>query len=252
MKKLLVCDMHTHTHYSFDSHQSLEGYCEQAIKVGIDVICFTDHIECGQLNTFNEFLFEQRQREIEQVRKLYQGRVTLLNGFEISEPHMHQKELAFLRSLQPDMIIGSVHYPMHYQPENKWVDRRTYETIYNQCVRDMVECGGFDVLGHIDMPRRYHDDYVEDTAYIQKTLKLCAEKGIVPEMNTSSLRNGCDEPMATFQHIAYYASCGGKYVTISSDSHNADTLGYKVKETMQSLTCVTPCYFVGGKLIPIE
>ncbi len=252
MKKQLVCDLHTHTHYSFDAHQSMATFAEQAVKVGVDVICFTDHIECGQLNTFDEFAFEQRQKELEQTRKLYQGKVTILCGFEISEPHMHQKELAFLRTLNPDMIIGSVHYPMQYQPQNVWVDRKTYEKVYNQCVRDMVECGGFDVLGHIDLPKRYHNDYVEDVEFIKQTLKLCAQKGIVPEINTSSLRSGCDESMASFSQVDYYAGCGGKYVTTSSDSHTVDTLGYKIREVMNAVQGVQFCYFVNGKIVPID
>ena len=230
----------------------MEGYALKAIESGVDVLCFTDHIECGKLNTFDEFKFEERQREFEQVKKQFDGQLILLNGFEISEPHLHVKELQFLRSLEPDMIIGSVHYPMDYQAEYQWVDRRTYEKFYNQMVNDMVHFGGFDVLGHMDLPKRYHDDYVEDWQILSDTLKTCAQKGIVPEINTSSLRKGCSETMVSIKSIDYYASCGGKYVITSSDSHTADTIGYALQNICDQLTTVTPCYFIKGKVVPVK
>lgn len=247
--KYLRCDLHLHTNYSFDSSVAMEQYVTRAVKLGFDAICFTDHIDVNRhYNTFDGFMFEQRQREYEQLRRQYEGTIKLLIGFEVGEPHLHPEVMDKLYSLQPDMIIGSVHYPLDYG-EFENVNRREYERIYDRCVRQMVEHGGFDVLGHMDMPKKYHADFLEDFDYVCQTLGLCAQKGIVPEINTSSIRNGADT-MPSVKAIEYYAKCGGKYVTVNSDSHSVETLGYAHDETVVQLPKgIATCYFEKRQII---
>lgn len=260
MSKILRCDLHTHTNYSFDSNVTMTQYIEKAIERSIDVVCFTDHIDCNMhYNTFDGFPFKARKTEFDRLKKQYEGQVRLLLGFEIGEPHLHPEVMRAVYACKPDMIIGSIHYPADYEPEDKHFDKREYEQLYNRYVREMVEFGGFDVLGHADMPKKYYRqaeldqrknyEIVENFHYICETLRLCAEKGIVPEINTSSLRSGVAETMPSLQAIDYYAQCGGQYVTINSDSHNADDLGYAYDQIRARLPQgLQTCYFVGRKL----
>ena len=249
--KTLRCDLHTHTNYSFDSVATMEEYVKQALLIGADVICFTDHIDVNKhYDTFEGFRFAERREEFERVRDKYCDRVKLLYGFEVGEPHKHPDVMEKVYGENPDMMIGSVHYPLDYLDVDRAVSRREYERIYDRCVREMVEYGGFDVLGHADMVKKYHDDYVEDIDYIGETLRLCVEKGIVPEINTSSLRNGAQDTMPSFKAIERYAKCGGKFVTISSDSHTVDSLCNAVDETRAKLPKgVSLCYFENRKLV---
>lgn len=78
------------------------------------------------------------------------------------------------------MIIGSVHYPASYLPERHYTNYE-YQRLYDKFVSDMVSDGDFDVLGHMDLPKRYHDDYVEDAETLCKTLRVCLQRGIVPK-----------------------------------------------------------------------
>ena len=260
MSKVLRCDLHTHTNYSFDSVVTMEQYALKAIERGIDVVCFTDHIDCNKhYNTFDGFRFEQRQAEFQRLKKQFEGQVELLLGFEIGEPHLHPDIMRVVYACKPDMIIGSIHHPADYERENKCYPRRDYERLYNRYVREMVEYGGFDVLGHADMPKKYfgqavpdqrkHNDYVEDFDYICETLRLCAEKGIVVEINTSSLRSCASDTMPSLRAIEYYAKCGGRYVTINSDSHNVNDLGYGYEQTYSSLPeGLQTCYFADRQI----
>ena len=223
--KTLRCDLHVHTNYSFDSVETMEAYALKAIELGLDAICFTDHIDINKhYDTFATFDFDGRLKEFEQIKKRYGDRLQLFLGFEMGEPHLHPKETAFLRTLKPDMIIGSIHYPLDYEA-NANVSHSEYERIYDRYVRQMVEDGDFDVLGHMDMPKKYHPDYTPDFPYVCHTLKLCVQRNIVPEINTSSLRSGADEPMPSLRAISYYQSVGGKYVAVNSDSHSVNSLG---------------------------
>ena len=223
--KILHCDLHIHTNYSFDSDVTMEQYVLRAIQLGLDAICFTDHIDINKhYNTFETFDFEGRLKEFDQIKKRFGKNLKLFLGFEMGEPHLHPRETAFLRTLNPDIIIGSVHHPLDYE-QNTNVSRREYERIYDRYVRQMVLDGDFDVLGHMNMPSKYHTDYVEDFPYLCETLRLCVTRGIVPEINTSSLRNGVGATMPSLEAIKYYQSVGGRYVAVNSDSHFVYTLG---------------------------
>lgn len=246
----LRCDLHVHTNFSFDSNVTMEQYADRAIELGVDAVCFTDHIDINRhYNTFETFDFDGRLKEFERVKKQYDGKLLLLLGFEMGEPHLHPKETAFLRSLKPDMIIGSVHHPMDYEQQDTHLSRREYERMYDKYVRAMVETGDFDVLGHMDLPKKYHYDFVEHFDYVCETLNLCVQRGIVPEINTSSLRNGVPTTMPSIDAIKYYASVGGKYVTINSDSHSVDNLGDSYETICAQLPQeIETCYFVNGKV----
>ena len=250
MSKVLQCDLHTHTNYSFDSIITMKQYAQKAVERGIDVVCFTDHIDCNKhYNTFDGFQFEARKAEFLRLKKQYDGQVQLLLGFEIGEPHLHSEIMQAVYACQPDVIIGSIHHPADYEQEGKRFNRREYEQLYNKYVREMVEFGGFDVLGHMDLPKKYHADFVENFDYVCETLRLCAQKGIVPEINTSSLRNGIVDTMPSLKAIEYYAKCGGKYVTINSDSHNVNDLGYGYQQIYAKLPkSLKTCYFVDRRL----
>jgi len=43
----MFADYHIHTNYSPDSSADMEDYIIQAIKLGYNDICFTDHIDYG-------------------------------------------------------------------------------------------------------------------------------------------------------------------------------------------------------------
>lgn len=253
-KKVYRCDLHTHTSYSFDSKSPMLQYVQKALEIGVDAICFTDHIDVNRhYDTFDGFEFDRRREEFDRLRDKYCDRLKLLYGFEIGEPHLHPEVMDRVYAANPDMIIGSVHNPLDYLNAHYNFTRREYERIYDEFVRKMVEHGGFDVLGHIDMLKKWHDDYVEDFDFIAETLRICVDKGIVPEINTSSLRSGADSAMPSMRAIEHYAKCGGKYVTINSDSHTPHSLCYAFDDICAQLpNGVAPCYFEGRKINKLD
>ncbi len=223
----------------------MEQYARRAVELGLDAVCFTDHIDINNhRNTFQTFRFDERLKEFEQIKKKYSSQILLLLGFEMGEPHLHPKETAFLRSMQPDMIIGSVHDPAVLEGIS---DRRSYERAYDRVVRDMVNYGDFDVLGHVDALRKWHDDFVEDFDYVCGTLERCVFRGIVPEINTSSMRRTGVPAMPTAEAIAHYVSCGGRFVTVNSDAHVLSQLDEFPEVRLSLPNGAELCCFVKGK-----
>lgn len=250
MKKILS-DLHTHTQYSFDSSATMQQYVDVAIEKGVKIICFTDHIECGGLNTFKDFEFGKRAEEFHILKERYAKDVKLLLGFEVGEPHKHPKEMQFLRTLLPDMIIGSVHDANFYEPPRAYTNFE-HDRLNDKYVYEMVCEGGFEVLGHMDLMRRYHDDYIEDVEHIHKTLEMCVKNGIVPEANTSEFRHGKNYTLPNAAAFEYYLSVGGKYVTIDSDAHIAANLCANFEKAADTLPeKLKLCYFEQRKLIEL-
>lgn len=44
---MMLADYHVHTEFSDDSVYPMEDVIEDAIKMGLDEICFTDHVDYG-------------------------------------------------------------------------------------------------------------------------------------------------------------------------------------------------------------
>lgn len=246
MEHLLKCDLHVHTNYSFDSQTTMEQYAARAVELGLDAVCFTDHIDINNhRNTFATFPFEQRLKEFEAVKRKFFGKVLLLQGYEMGEPHLHPKETAFLRSLKPDLIIGSVHDATVL--DGIYGDRE-YERAYDKCVRQMVSDGDFDILGHVDVLRKWHDDYEEDFEFVCGTLAKCVARSIVPEINTSSMRKSGVPPMPDMNAIDSYLHSGGKYVCVNSDAHSLGQLDEFPDVRSHLPSGAVLCCFVSGKL----
>ena len=57
---MIRSDNHVHTSFSTDSDTPMEAMVRRGIKLGLDSICFTDHIDYDFPDTGNgvEFLFE--------------------------------------------------------------------------------------------------------------------------------------------------------------------------------------------------
>lgn len=253
MKK---CDLHVHTHFSFDirdgGYPTIDKYAELGISLGVDVICFTDHIERNErINTFDNFLYEERLQELREAREKYDGRIKLLQGFEVGNPHLHQDAVKQLRDMGVDMIIGSIHFSEIDGHFTRIEDKNEWERWYDLEMLKMVECGNFDVLGHLDILKKWHGkDYIPDTEKQKEAIRIAVEKGLVPEINTSGLRGDLHDVMPGWDMVGYYRECGGKYLTVNSDAHRIADLFADCEDVMAKIPeGMKLCYFEGGKLV---
>jgi len=225
----LICDMHVHTKFSCDSDANLEAYCLQAIEKGLHAICFTEHVDHNKNDYgYGYYNAEGFFKEFLPLKEKFQDKLTLLSGIEFSEPHLYQDELSELSKLPYDFILGSVHYWYQDMFPSSMVKadipvKTCYEHYWSE-VLAAIKAGGFDVLAHLDFPKRYYHELIIDSDKLHQICGEMARNDICLELNTSSLRKNAAEAMPDRELLSIYQSCGGKYITIGSDAHSADEL----------------------------
>lgn len=222
------CDMHVHTEFSGDSEAKMQDYLEVAKEKQITCICFTDHVDYNKLDYgYGYYNPECYFEALNKVKIMAGDSIRILSGIEFSEPHLYQKELVELKRFPYNFIIGSVHWIGDLFPcrevREKIPAKEFYRLYWNE-VLATVKAGGFDCLGHIDFPKRYYHELVYEETVMTEIFSIMVQKGIVPEINTSSLRKGISTTMPDEDLLKIYYKCGGRSVTIGSDAHVTEDL----------------------------
>lgn len=228
-----VADMHVHTHFSIDSRATMESYCEVALKTGVRAICFTDHVDLNRNDPGCDFYRPDAYfEELERMRTKYDGQVELLAGLEFAEPQDYPEALLELHKRPYDFILGSQHFVNDLFAsdlvEQASSEREAFELYWN-AVEKMVEAGGFDALSHLDFPKRYNfgNELIYDEKQVRRILRKAIDQDICIEINTSGMTGLGGYLMPDPAIIEIYAEEGGYRVTVGSDSHRPDDLGWK-------------------------
>jgi len=221
-------DLHIHTIFSCDSKADMEQYIEQALTTNVEWICFTDHIDWNKEDFGYDYyrsaaFFEKYNL----IKNAYSDRLKICSGIEFAEPHLYADKLAQLSKYPYDFIIGSIHWigdMFPCQTVREKYSAKEFYTMYWEEVLSTVKQGGFDCLGHIDFPKRYYGEIYYQDSKMKEIFKYLLDKDMVMEINTSSLRKGHSETMPGKELLQIYKDCGGRYVTVGSDAHEAKDL----------------------------
>ncbi len=251
---MFLADYHTHClPYSPDASCTMEEAVQGAIKNGVTHLCLTNHNEnANQDAPYDQFPpfydWEGMEREFLALREKYQGRIDLRLGCEVSSPHYVPEEGRIVCG-QPmfDFIIGSIHnlrsardfYYLNY-PEDFDNFRPAVEKYIDEYI-NLTASGMCDVLGHIGYMQKYMARqgkgfdlmFFEDR--LRELFRLCVERGVGIEVNTSALRDALSDFMPPAAVVKLYRECGGEIITVGSDAHQAQDYGQGVREGYELL-----------------
>lgn len=246
--KRIPHDYHMHSEFSIDCEVSVAERCEQAIALGLAEICITDHWDYHPLEPSRDYYqAEAYFAEVQRCREIYDDRVQLRAGVEIGEGHMFLEQAQALTGTHPyDFVIGSLHWvgegmvmdeTYFYEGREQ---REAYETYYSELLA-MVEVGGFDVIGHLDVPKRL--GFVKYGSYtsadyeemIRAVLAKAIERGIGIEINTGTARRSVGVFSPPLDVLTWYRELGGEILTIGSDAHYADQMAFRFDEVPEML-----------------
>jgi histidinol-phosphatase (PHP family) len=226
-------DYHVHSYFSADSNAPLAEMCRRAVALGIPEIGFAEHFDLHPDENPRDWLrLEPWFEDLERCRAEFRGSLVIRAGIEVGEPHRFHDDMKTMLARAPfDYVIGSLHWvgsesvfdPAYFQRPAE----EAYSLYFSELAR-MTACGGFDILGHFDVPVRtgfkfyggyYPGDY---EPVIRRVLRNCIEQGIAIEVNTSALRRKAQVLLPGLQILRWYAEMGGMRVTLGSDAHRPE------------------------------
>lgn len=241
----MLADCHLHTEFSTDSETPMREQAERALALGIPAICVTDHMDMDYPG--GEFWLDT-DRYMEAVRNLqeeYRGRLAISFGVELGlMEDLKEKQEEYLKKYPFDYVIGSVHLIHGEDPYNgelfrKYGDEEVFREYFRLSCRLLEDAPSIQSWGHLDYVVRYGHSpeaysYRKYADEIDTALKLLVEKGVALEVNTAGFRTlGRTNPEADV--LRRYRELGGELITVGSDGHQPEYLGYRFSETEELL-----------------
>lgn len=250
----MTADYHVHTEFSDDSVYPLEEVIRDAVRMNIDEICITDHVDygikldwdCGQEIKYRKgepianVDYPVYVEEIKKLQELYKGKIAIKTGLEFGvQMHTIPQFEALFRRYPFDFIILSIH-----QVEDKefWTQdfqrgrtQQEYNERYYKEMLDVVKnYKDYSVLGHMDLITRYDKQGVYPFEKIrplaEEILKIVIQDGKGIELNTSYHRYGLKDTTPSVEILKLYHELGGSIITIGSDSHKPEHLGKYIED----------------------
>lgn len=229
-------DYHIHSEFSDDSTEKMKNILEEAIKKGGKKICFTEHKEFNYPDEDIKFNlnYNEYKKEVEKIKAIYKEKIEIYMGVEIGiqagEKNI-QEIIEYTKEHKFDFILASAHcldgvglYGM--DPKINNLDD-LFSRYFNEMLDVFKKFNDYDVVGHIDLIRRYfigaQDHKLEKSKEVLKELftHIIKEgKGI--EVNTGGLFYDSASINPTLDILKLYKKMGGTIVTIGSDSHIAE------------------------------
>ncbi len=255
----MYADYHVHTEFSDDSVYPLEDVIQDAIRMNLDEICITDHVDYGikyDWDSGQEIMYRNGEtlanvdypRYIAAIKDLqcrYADKIMIKIGLEfgIQIHTIPQFETLFQR-FPFDFIILSIH-----QVEDKefWTQdfqegktQQEYnERYYEEMLNVVRKYKNYSVLGHMDLITRYDRNGVYPferiKPFVEEILKIVIKDGKGIELNTSYHRYGLEDTTPSVEIFRLYRELGGSIITIGSDSHKPDHLGTYIRDAKRFL-----------------
>ncbi len=262
---MILADYHIHSYFSGDSEETFEEIVKASVLAGLKEICITDHQDFGFMA--DGILFELEVDEYYQalcrVSEQYADTLTVKIGVETGlEPDKSQMLHQFANAHEFDFVIGSTHlvdgmdpyYPEFFQGKT---DEQAFARYFESILESLDVCSDFDVYGHIDYIVRYSPNKARNYSYekyhdmIDAILRKLIHMGKGIEVNTCGYRYGLGFPNPCKEIVRRYHELGGEIITVGSDAHVAQDIGYDFKKVEQLLSeCGFDYYTVFSKRVP--
>lgn len=242
-------DCHIHSDFSIDGKYLMEEMVLGAINKNMKSICFTDHIDFDVTENRIDIDFRPNDyfKKIKQVKYKYISEIEILAGVEIGiQPHLCNRYNKFINNNPFDFVIMSVHTieGKDIHSDNFTYDKKPIEALniyYDYLYQSIKSYNNYDVIGHIDYIDRYFADFTqipdfnEYYPYVKKVLELIIHQGKGIEINTAGMKYGLEYYHPKIEILKLFKDLGGEIITVGSDAHKPEFIGYEYKEVEKLL-----------------
>ncbi len=257
----MLADYHVHTGYSDDSNYPLEQVVKDAIKLNLDEICITDHVDYGVKSDWDKpatARFEDGHAvtnvaypayfaEMADVRDRYADRIVVKCGLEFGVQSHTEDDFNRVYDLWGDSMdfsLLSIHQvgDLEFWSGDFQRDRTQQEyndAYYEEMLKVVTTFDRWSVLAHLDLIKRYDPagiyPFEKSRDVIAAILEETIKRGNGIEVNTSSFRYGLPDLQPCTQILELYRDLGGRIITIGSDSHQPSHLGAYIRHVQKRL-----------------
>ncbi len=252
-------DYHLHCEFSDDSVELMETQVEQGVRIGLDEMCFTDHVDYGikrdwddPKGVIREDVTENGEtlhkalanvdypkyfEKIDRLRSDYGDKISIRAGLEFGIQSHTVPEYSRLFERYRDRL-DFVLFSMHQVGDKEfWTgdfqkgrSQKEYnELYYEEILKTMQLYKDYSVLAHLDLIVRYDEQGVYPFENVRDIIAeilkqaIRDDKGI--ELNTSSWKYGLSDTQPSRAILRLYKDLGGRIITVGSDAHKKEFLG---------------------------
>lgn len=254
-------DYHVHSDFSFDSKTPMEEQVERALALGLDELCFTEHVDYGVMRDWDdpaeapEYKGKPKRNadypryfeKLDEMRERTKNRLIIKTGLEFGvQQHTIPQYNALYERYRDrlDFLLLSIHevddlefYPPEFM-EGKTQDE--YNARYFEELLALVRSfEHYSVLAHLDVMRRYDPageyPFEKTRDVVAEILRTAIQKGKGIELNTASWRYGLKDTQPSRGILRLYRDLGGEILTMGSDAHRTERLAGNFDEARQIL-----------------
>jgi histidinol-phosphatase (PHP family) len=259
-----MIDYHIHADYSIDAEGTVEQFCEVAANKGLKEIAFTTHVDADRTGQDHFVMVRGRKVDVKNglwleeyenhVRtagdELSGGGLKVLLGAELDcYPDVEHDLPERFFSTDFDIILGSVHLIDHVaisagSSATQILKKYSAEELgakYFSTLLEAVECKHFDVLAHLDLYKRFGEQYYGDIVadlwrpHIEELATKMHKNEVGFEINTSPWRRGGTEAMPGPKLMAALVDRGISTITLGTDAHRPADVGTGINRAIDEL-----------------
>lgn len=230
-------DYHMHTYYSPDSSYPMENVIKDAIDLGFEEICFTDHVDYGVDPDLDDLSYV---KELLNYKEKYKDLINIKLGLEFGmQVHVIDRFEKLFKRHDFDFTILSVHAVDDLEISSLLYKKDRTQDQFQQDYYDSIlqlvkSYKNYSVLGHLDAIVRYDKEgpypFEKIKDKVTQILKIAIEDGKGIELNTSYVRYMIGDTTPSRDILKLYKQLGGKIISLGSDSHKIDHLGKYLEE----------------------
>lgn len=251
-------DYHLHCEFSDDSVELMETQIEQGIRIGLDEMCFTDHVDYGVKRDWDDPLgiewrdgdnndgtkdpvanvnFPKYFEKLYRLKEQYRNEITVKAGLEFGIQSHTAREFQRLYDKYRDKL-DFVLFSMHQVGDREFwtgdfqrgrTQKEYNEKYYEEILKTMELFKDYSVLAHLDLIVRYDPAGVYPFEKVKEIVAAILEQAIRDdkgiEINTSSWKYGLSDTQPSRAVLRLYKDLGGKIITVGSDAHKKEFLG---------------------------
>ena len=275
---MLLSNYHSHCTFC-DGRSSPEDFLKFAISKGFRAYGFSSHSPLPFETFWNMSKSDMPEylTEIRRLKQKYINQIEVYTALEIDYlDETFNPSIPYFQELPLDYRIGSVHFlpvadtlkeenmacidgsfsDFEYAVKNHFNnDIRLMVKKFFESTSNMIEAGGFDIIGHMDkiyMNGCKFDDFSLEADWYRKPfiacLELTAQKGLMVEVNTKNMA----KKQQTFPHRNYLSLLREMNipVMVNSDCHYPDLVNdgrAEAFELLKSAGFKSTCELINGK-----